>query len=324
LSTGRRAFVLAAGLGTRLRPLTETWPKPAIPFLGPPLLRRTLAVLARGGVRRVAINTHHQSEVMERTAREEAARLGLAVVVVHESVIQGTGGGIRGLQAALPGDDPVIVWNGDILFTPDVEELLSQHRASGAAATMVLLPMPAGRRYAPVEVDDGGRVRRIASAGPGAKGLTGWHFSGVHVLSPPVFSAMARRGPEDINRDVYPRLFDAGGVQGCVVDAPWSDLGSAATYLDAQADLLAGRIPDPLGSESPLHGRARPVALIDPGARVHPSAQIGTDVFIGSGVDVPAGAHVHRAALLPGASVGPREFVTGEIRWSKGRLREKR
>jgi mannose-1-phosphate guanylyltransferase len=324
LSEARRAFVLAAGLGTRLRPLTETWPKPAVPFLGPPLLRRTLAVLARGGVRRVAVNTHHLPGVMERAAREEAARLGLSVVVVHEPVIQGTGGGIRGLQAALPGEDPVIVWNGDILFAPDVEELLRAHQGSGAAATMVLLPMPAGRHYAPVEVDGAGRVRRIAGFGSGRAGLTPWHFSGVHVLSPQVFSAMATSGPEDINRDVYPRLFDVGGVQGSVFDAPWSDLGSAAAYLDAQADLLSGRITDPLEPESPLRGRARPVALVEPGARVHPSAQLGTDVFVGSGVDVPARAHVQRAALLPGAIVKAGETVTGEIRWSGKRLREKR
>jgi mannose-1-phosphate guanylyltransferase len=324
LSQGRRAFVLAAGLGTRLRPLTETWPKPAVPFLGPPLLRRTFASLALGGVRRVAVNTHHLPEVMERVAREEAARLGLSVVVVREPVIQGTGGGIRGLQAALPGEDPVIVWNGDILFAPDVAELLTAHQASGAAATMVLLPMPAGRHYAPVEVDGAGRVRRIAGVGSSRSGLTPWHFSGVHVLSSPVFSAMARSGPEDINRDVYPRLFDAGGVQGRVVDAPWNDLGSVATYLDAQADLLAGRMADPLDPESPLRGRARPEALVEPGARVHPSAQLGTDVFVGSGVEVSARANVQRAALLPGSIVRAGETVTGEIRWSGKRLREKR
>src|SRR5262249_2716593 len=100
MAGGARAFVLAAGLGTRLRPLTDTWPKPAVPFLGAPLLRRTFAVLARAGVERVAVNTHHLPDVMERVAREEGARRGLSVSTVHEPVIQGTGGGLRGLQRA--------------------------------------------------------------------------------------------------------------------------------------------------------------------------------------------------------------------------------
>src|SRR5262249_38817478 len=217
-----RAFVLAAGLGTRLRPLTERWPKPAVPFLGAPLLRRTFTVLRRAGVDRVAVNTHHLPEMMAKVAREEGARLGLAVTVVHEPVIQGTAGGLRGMQAALPGDDPVIAWNGDILFAPDLAPILEAHRRSTAAATMVLLPLPGGRSYGAVEVDAGGSVRRVSGVGTAAPGLTPWHFSGVHVLSPAAFAAMRPSGPEDINREVYPRLFGTGAVRGVVVEAPWS------------------------------------------------------------------------------------------------------
>jgi len=313
---GLRAFVLAAGLGTRLRPLTDTWPKPAVPFLGAPLLRRTFAVLARAGVDRVALNTHHLPEVMAAVAREEGARRELSVLTVHEPVIQGTGGGLRGLQRALPGDEVAIAWNGDILFDPDLRPLLEQHRTSGAAATLVLLPMPPGRSYGVVEIDPGGTVRRIGRGNPEPlAGCTAWHFSGVHLLSPRVFQAMSPEGPEDINHDVYPRLSGAGAVQGVVVDAPWSDLGSAATYLDAQADLLLGRVADPLGPESPLARRAAPGALLEPGARVHPDADLAPDVFVASGVEVPAGARLRRCALLEGARVGPGETIDREIRW---------
>jgi mannose-1-phosphate guanylyltransferase len=322
MARGSRAFVLAAGLGTRLRPLTDTWPKPAVPFLGAPLLRRTLAVLSRADVDRIALNTHHLPEVMERVAREEGARRGLAVTTVHEPVIQGTGGGLRGLQRALPGDEVVIAWNGDILFAPDLGSLLAEHRASGAAATMVLLPMPPGRSYGVVEVDADSRVRRIGRPGPAPlPGCAAWHFSGVHLLSPRVFEAMAADGPEDINQDVYPRLFGEGGVRGLVIDAPWSDLGSAATYLEAQADLLLGRVPDPLGPESPVAERAETESLVEPGARVHPAANLAPDVFVAAGVEVPAGAHIRGTALLPGAVVGRAETVTDEIRWDGKRLR---
>jgi mannose-1-phosphate guanylyltransferase len=324
MAAGARAFVLAAGLGTRLRPLTETWPKPVVPFLGAPLLRRTFAVLARAGVDRVGLNTHHLPEVMERVARDEGARRGLAVTTVHEPVIQGTGGGLRGLQRVLPGDDVVIAWNGDILFAPDLAGLLVQHRDSGAAATMVLLPMPPGRSYGVVEIDGSGRVRRIGRPGPTAlPGCTAWHFSGVHLLSPRVFEAMAPAGPEDINHDVYPRLFGEGAVRGVVVDSPWSDLGSAATYLEAQADLVSGRVPDPLGAESPLASRTETGALVEPGARVHPGADLGPDVFVAAGVEVPGGARVRRSALLGGAVVAAGETVDAEIRWSGQSLRSR-
>lgn len=322
MARGARAFVLAAGLGTRLRPLTDTWPKPAVPFLGAPLLRRTFAVLSRAAVARIALNTHHLPEVMAQVAREEGARRGLVVTTVHEPVIQGTGGGLRGLQRALPGDDVVIAWNGDILFAPDLGPLLVEHRASAAAATMLLLPMPPGRSYGVVEIDAGGRVQRIGRPGPTPlPGCTAWHFSGVHLLSPRVFEAMSAEGPEDINHDVYPRLFGEGGVRGVVVEVPWSDLGSPATYLEAQADLLLGRVPDPLGLESPLEGRTGRGPLVEPGAQVHPRASLAPDVFVAAGVEVREGSRVRGSALLAGASVGPGETVEGEIRWSGQTLR---
>jgi mannose-1-phosphate guanylyltransferase len=322
MAGGARAFVLAAGLGTRLRPLTDTWPKPAVPFLGAPLLRRTLAVLSRAGVDRVALNTHHLPEVMARVAGEEGARRGLEVTTVHEPVIQGTGGGLRGLQRALPGEDVVIAWNGDILFAPDLGPLLVEHRASGAAATMLLLPMPPGRSYGVVEIDGEGRVQRIGHPGPTPlPGCTAWHFSGVHLLSPRVFEAMSAEGPEDINHDVYPRLFGEGGVRGIAVEASWSDLGSPATYLEAQADLLLGRVADPLGPESPLAGRSASGALVEPGARVHPGADLAPDVFVAAGVDVPDRSRVRRSALLTGAIVAHGERVDGEIRWDGRALR---
>ena len=321
MAPGSRAFVLAAGLGTRLRPLTEVYPKPAVPFLGAPLLRRTFAVLGRAGVGRVALNTHHLPGVMARVAQEEGARRGLAVTTVHEPVIQGTGGGLRGLARALPGDDVVVAWNGDILFAPDLARLLEAHRTSGAMATMVLLPMPPGGSYGAVEIDAQGRVHRIGRPATALEpGRSEWHFSGVHLLSPGVFAAMAKDGPEDINHDVYPRLFPAGAVYGVVVDAAWSDLGSAATYLEAQSDLLLGHQPDPLGAESPLRGRSGPAPLVESGAHVHPSADLAADVFVASGVEVPAGARIRRSALLAGATVHPQEVVESQIRWAAGTL----
>src|SRR5262249_27850782 len=188
-------FVRAAGGGPGLRPLTDVWPKPAVPFLGAPLLRRTFAVLARAGVDRVALNTHHLPEVMARVAQEEAAPRRLAVTTVHEPIIQGTGGGLRGLQRALPGDDTVIAWTGDILLAAVLGALLEAHGAWGAAATMVLLPMPPGRSYGVVEIDGEGRVRRIGPPGAPLPRCTAWHFSGVHLLSPRVFGVMTAEGP---------------------------------------------------------------------------------------------------------------------------------
>ncbi|MGO8969587.1 MAG: NDP-sugar synthase [Myxococcaceae bacterium] len=331
-----KALVLAAGLGTRLRPLTESWPKPALPLLGQPLLRYTLAVLARAGVTEVGINTHHLADVMARVAEAETARAGMQLALSHESVIQGTAGGIRGLRRVVEDTDTFVVWNGDALFTPELGTLVAEHRASGATATLLLLPMPKGASYASVDIDAEGRVRRIAGRGPGGPALSAWHFSGVHLLSPRVFSAISEAGPEDINRDVYPRLLKKGElVRGAVVHAAWRDVGTPAGYLLAQQALLVGDVPDVFGESSPfaraagangvwkapgatLRGKAQPPVYLDRAAVVEAGAEVGPNVYFGPGVHVPSGSHVAQAALLEGAA--PEGRLERLLLWRGGRL----
>ena len=266
-------MVLCAGLGTRLRPLTERVPKPAVPVCGVPLIRWSLALLAGAGVRRAVVNVHHLPDAMAAAAEEAAAALGLALSVSREPVIAGTGGALREARAALADADAVLLLNGDVLFDVDLPAALAAHRASGALATMVLLPMPAGARYASVEVDAGGAVRRIAGAfGPGGEGLSPWHFSGVHVLSP---GLLDRVGPApfeaDVNRHVYPPLMASGAVRGLVTTGWWNDLGTPERYLDASRELLAGRVPLGRFAGAQPFDAAREVS---PGVRARPGARV--------------------------------------------------
>lgn len=338
-----RAMVLCAGLGTRLRPLTLRWPKPAIPLLGAPLLRYHLALLKAAGVSEVGINSFHLPEVMEAVAAQECARAGMRLEVSREvGEIQGTGGGIRGLSRFLRDSDPFVVVNGDILFAVDLPEVIAAHRASGAAATMVLLPMPEGERYAAVECAPDFSVRRIAGHGPGAAAgerLSPWHFTGVHVMSPAVLDCMSPQGPEDINRQVYPRLMERGlRVHGAVARAYWSDLGTPSRYLAAQRDLLFGQVPvERFGDASPFGGARREgnawvragakveggvagPALFDEGCAVAGGASIGSAVYVGPRAEVAAGARLNRVAVLEETRVGEGEELVEAIAWGAERI----
>jgi mannose-1-phosphate guanylyltransferase len=324
-----RAMILCAGLGTRLRPLTLQWPKPALPLLGQPLLRYNLALLSAAGVREIGINTHHLPEAMRDCAEHECARLGLRLTVVHEPTIQGTGGGIRGLRRFLEQDD-FIVLNGDILLGVALWPIIQAHRAGGAAATMVLLPMPENERYAAVEVDRDLRIRRIAGHGPGGPGLTPWHFSGVHVMSPAVFDFMAAEGPEDINRAVYVRMIEAGLVLRAHVTAGyWSDVGTPARYLATQADLLGGRVHvEAFPGASPFEaGGARtrgegivPPSLVDGAAEIGKGALVGPGAYVGCGARVGEGARLRRCAVLEETLVESGEELVDLIAWGPHRL----
>jgi mannose-1-phosphate guanylyltransferase len=330
-----RAMVLCAGLGTRLRPLTEVWPKPAIPLLGQPLVRHALQALKAAGVAEVGINTFHLPEVMEATANAECARLGLALTVSREvGEIQGTGGGIRGLKGFLAGDDFVVL-NGDVLFDVDVAAAVRAHRAAKADATMVLLPMPEGAKFNAVECDPTGRVRRIAGKGGPAGALSGWHFSGMHVMSPAVFDFMAPSGPEDINHDVYLRMLQAGRtVHGHVVRDRryWSDLGTLERYAATHRDVLFGQVPGyvetPRGEGNywaDPTARLNDVKVSGPawfGARCElgQGVRIGSAVSVGPGAKVGDGAHLNRCIVFDGAVVAGGKLYEDVALYSGGEL----
>jgi len=302
-------MILCAGLGTRLRPLTEALPKPAVPVCGIPLVRYALGLLRGAGIRRAVVNTHHLPEAMARTAGAAAAELGLELHLSPEPVIAGTGGALRQARRWLEGSEAVVVLNGDVLFDLDLGAALADHAASGALATMVLMPMPAGARYAAVELDAGGRVRRIAGRfGPGGEGLTPWHFPGVHLLSPALLEAVPAEPFEvDVNRQVYPPLLARGLVRGHLTRAAWRDLGTPADYLAANLEVAAGRFP------VARSGFAAPPPRLASDALIEPGAEVGPEVVVGRGCRIGAGARVDRAVLWPGTAIRPGEVVRDAV-----------
>lgn len=277
-----RAMVLAAGLGTRLRPLTEERPKPAVPFGLRPLVCETLDVLHHFGIREVAINVHHLADRMAALVDPHLPP-GMTARYLHEPVLLGTGGALANASAWLVElGEPVIVMNSDIVFAPDLDAAMARHRALDAIATMVLRPDPDAKRLGAIDVDDAGRVRRLLGK-PDVDGAWGpLHermFTGVHVLAPRAFRDFPSEGC--VIRSAYRKWIDEGAVVAGVTElAPWRDLGTLAAYLDANV----------AGTE----------------ALVHPSAQVGAgarlrQVVIGEGARV-GDVTLERVVVWPGAT----------------------
>jgi mannose-1-phosphate guanylyltransferase len=266
----RTAMVLCAGLGTRLRPLTLRYPKPALPFFDGPLIRYGFALLKGAGIERVVINTHHLPKIMEEAAATEARGLGLSLQVSHEPVIQGTAGGVRDARRLL-GDESFLLLNGDSFLSLDLRALVAVHRSRGDAATMAVTPMPAGEKFAAVEATPDGDVRRIAGIGEPAPSLASWHFLGAHVIEPSLFDFVPPVGEQDINRTVYLAMLRAGlKVRVCPVPVgAWADLGTPYRYLHACRQVLAGAWDlTALGSAAPRttregYGWVHPSAVVD-------------------------------------------------------------
>ncbi|MBI2892967.1 MAG: nucleotidyltransferase family protein [Deltaproteobacteria bacterium] len=263
--TVRRAMVLAAGLGTRLRPLTTWLPKPLVPVAGVPVVRRTLRHLAAAGVEEVVLNLHHLGERL-RSALGPACE-GVRIHYLEEERILGTGGGVRNALGWL-GDAPFFLVNGDVVIDPDFKGLLALHERSGAAATMLLRAVPDAARWGAVEIDGDGIVRKLLGEPDGR--LTATMFTGVHVIDP------ARVGPllpEEgcIVRSAYRALVPRGEVAGLLHTGSFHDIGTPRSYLEANLAVAgASTFVDP-------------TATVAPGVRldrvvVWPNARVDADV----------------------------------------------
>ena len=158
-----KAMILAAGFGTRLRPLTDVTPKPLLPVAGTPMIVWNLLLLKRHGIQDVVINLHHLGAMIEQ-ALGGGARFGMRITYSHEPVILGTGGGIKQAENSF-GGEPVLVLNGDTLFELNLTSLLAFHQERDAAATLVLRHDPEAARWGLVEVTDQAQVMRITGRG---------------------------------------------------------------------------------------------------------------------------------------------------------------
>jgi mannose-1-phosphate guanylyltransferase len=245
-----RAMILAAGLGTRLRPLTFELPKPLVPVGDRPSVAHVARELARAGIDSAVLNTHHLADAF---TPDMLARIPIPIQVVHEPAILGTGGGVAN-AAELLGDGDVVVWNADILTSLDLGAMIAAHRASGALATLAIAPRAEGEGT--VGVDAAGRVARLRGKRFGDESQRG-DFLGIYVLS----GAFRQRLPSVgclLGDGAMPLLDEGARIATFPAPVAWDEVGSVASYLAANASWLARE-----GRASFVHPSARVAAGVD-------------------------------------------------------------
>jgi NDP-sugar pyrophosphorylase family protein len=236
-----KAMILAAGLGTRLRPLTDTVPKPLLPIAGRPLIVWNLLLLKRHGLTDLIINLHHLGHLIEKELGD-GSRFGLRIRYSHETPILGTGGGLKQVEAWL-GGDAFLVLNGDTLLELDISELVRWHRARRPLATMVLREDAEARRWGLVEIDQAQQILRINGRGVDRPAdVETRMFAGVHVMEPLLLRHVPKGQAFSII-DAYVREIEQGStILGFTMSGYWSDIGTGERYARAQRDAEAGLI----------------------------------------------------------------------------------
>ncbi len=304
------AFILAAGLGTRLRPLTDRLPKALVPVGGRPMLDWTLAHLRAHGHREVLVNAHHHADAIVAWAASRE------VQVIVEPTILGTGGGLKNAASRLA--ERFVVSNADVLSDVDLTALLKAV-PSGGAAMALRVHGEGARHYGVVASDASGHVVElvnIARATPQGSVAHDTHFAGLHAMDRDALR-LVPDGFACIVRSAYQQLVPARAVTALRHTGVWIDVGEPAAYLTANLGVLTTRLPLAL---SPMEGAAfavtaggsigsRPPGLtVEGGVWVGPGASLGRnvrlrDTVIGAGARVPDDCTLERCVVWDGRQV---------------------
>ncbi|MGW8558077.1 sugar phosphate nucleotidyltransferase [Streptomyces tubercidicus] len=296
------AILLVGGKGTRLRPLTVHTPKPMVPAAGVPFLTHQLARARAAGVEHIVLATSYLAEVFEPHFGDGSA-LGLRLEYVTEQEPLGTGGAIRNVASRLHSapDEPVLIFNGDILTGLDIAALVGTHRSSGADVSLHLTRVEDPRAFGLVPTDDTGRVTAFLEKPQTPEEIvTDQINAGAYVFNRSVIDTIPAGRPVSVERETFPGLLaDGAHLQGMVDSTYWLDLGTPQAFVRGSADLVLGRAPSPA-----VPGRCGDRLILET-AEVASDAKLTGGTVVGPRTVIGAGAEIDGSAVLEGAVIEP-------------------
>ncbi|MFD9845842.1 mannose-1-phosphate guanylyltransferase [Streptomyces parvus] len=310
MTEAKEAILLVGGKGTRLRPLTVHTPKPMVPAAGVPFLTHQLARARAAGVEHIVLATSYLAEVFE-PYFGDGSSLGLQIEYVTEQEPLGTGGAIRNVASKLSSgpDEPVLIFNGDILTGLDIRALVTSHTVSGADVSLHLTRVEDPRAFGLVPTDATGRVTAFLEKPQTPEEIvTDQINAGAYIFRRSVIDTIPSGRPVSVERETFPGLLASGAhLQGMVDSTYWLDLGTPAAFVRGSADLVLGRAPSPA-----VPGRCGD-RLVLPTASVAPDAKLTGGTVVGAGAVIGAGARVDGSTVLENATVEPNAVVTDSL-----------
>ncbi len=295
-----QAILLVGGFGTRLMPLTQSVPKPMLPLAGLPVTEHQLAMARRAGITSLVLATSYLSEVFI-PYFGDGSKWGMKLQYAVEDKPLGTGGAIRNAAQWLATNEPIVVFNGDVLSSHDLTRQIQMHESLKADVTMHLTKVADARAYGCVPVDNHGRV--IAFLEKMEKPVADTINAGCYVFNPRVIDQIPAGQVVSIEREIFPDLVNRGeAIYGLVDESYWIDIGTPSALLRASSDVVRGIANSAALDGVPLvHRSADYVAHA--GSIIDPSAVITGGSAIGQRATVSADAVVEGSIICDGAKV---------------------
>lgn len=310
-----RAMVMAAGAGTRLRPLTYTLPKPMVPIANRPVLEYTLENLKRHGISEIVMNLHAYPQMI-RDHFGNGSRFGMKIEYSHEPTLLGTAGGVKKVASFLE-KGTFLVMSGDGLTDANLTQLVEFHRARRSVATMALKAVDSRFEYGVTMTAPNGRITEFVEKPLWSDVFSNQVNTGIYVFEPEVLKVIPKGKFFDFGQNVWPALLKTKKpIYGFPLDSYWCDVGNLQEYRKAHKDFLAGQIT--LNRSSQPRGQK---GLCGKGTQVAKGAKIEAGSLIGEDCDLSAGATIGPSTVLGDrVRVGRGAVVRNCVVWNDVRI----
>ncbi|MBW3622064.1 MAG: NDP-sugar synthase [Armatimonadetes bacterium] len=286
-----KAMILAAGVGSRLDPLTRRLPKPMVPLVNKPVIEHIVELLKKHGINEIMMNLYHLGDSI-RNHFGDGSKWGVKIYYSQEAELMGTAGGVKRVETFF--DDTFIVIGGDDLADFDLTALVEFHKRKNALSTIALSKVDDPSQFGIVLLDEEGRITRFLEKPKESEAFSNTANTGVYLFEPEALSLIPENEFYDFGKQLFPKLLEMGKpFYGYLTDSYWSDVGNIESYRETQNDVLAGKVALnlPVKEQSPQVWMGEDVVI-------DPSAEIKGPVVIGNGCRIGAGARVLENSIL--------------------------
>lgn len=309
-----KAMVLAAGVGSRLDPLTAQVPKPLVPVANVPVMEHILALLKHHGIEEVIANLHYLPEKLTEYFeghRESGTKLQFRL----EEKLTGDAGGVRFCRDFLDGETFVVLM-GDLLTDADLTEVIRQHKRKGALATIALKQVENVSHFGVALLDENGFIKGFQEKPKQEEALSNLASTGIYILEPEVFNHIPATGDYGFGRQLFPRLVELGlPVLGVEIGSYWSDVGTIEQYFRSNFDLLKERMKTYLpGYKKVVYGYHN--VFVAQGAKIASSTAFDGNVMVGKNAVIEDGVTLSGNVIIgDNCVVGSGSNLTDVILW---------
>lgn len=308
-----QAMILAAGVGSRLDPLTSQLPKPLCPIFGKPVMEHIIALCKKHGFINLSANTHVMAKKMSEHFKDIDKKLGVNLNLVYEDELTGVAGGIRSCKKYLT-DDVILIIMGDALTDIDLSSLYEAHINSNCAVTAAIKEVNDTSQYGVAVVDKNNRIisfqeKPKAQDAKSNLANTGIYFFNQSVLSeiPPIEEVLKF----DVATDLFQKLMSKNiPLQGIKINAYWADIGTIKQYRESVKDILHMKVKIEIDAEKTSYGYKAKGAVIDPSVKIEGRAYIGDNVKIGSNVTLMGNIYIEKNCAIESNS-----YINDSIIW---------